>query len=244
MYRAPYHRVPKQYCLMKELNHIKLQKALASLPQYEPTHDLWGQIEVDLQLGEMVQTLPEYAPPAMVWEDIDEKLGIAQVEEPLMTALEQLPIYEPPSLVWKGIEAQLAPAKEAKVVTLAWRGWIAAAAMVGVMLLAGVLFFNQDSETITIAYSEEVRNAEELKPDWYEDEDAFATILAICKTQTFTCEAPEFKSLKTELEELNDARTALEEVMGDYGQDNNLMKQLARIEHERSDVLKEMVKMI
>lgn len=229
---------------MKELNHIKLQKALKSLPQYEPTRDVWGQIEGNLQLGETVQKLPDYDPPTMIWDAIDKKLDIAEAEQPLQTILKELPTYEPPSLVWDSIEAQLPPVKEAKVIKLTWRRWVAAAAMVGVMLLAGIFVFNQNNETVTIAYSEEVRNTEALKPDWYEDEDAFETILAICKTQTFTCEEPLFKSLKVELEELNEARTALEEVMGDYGQDNNLMKQLARIEHQRSDVLKEMVKMI
>lgn len=227
---------------MKELNHNTLKNALGQLPQHEPPVQVWDSVVERLQVQTAVEELPEYHPPDFVWDNIEMDLAQAKQVDILQQTIQELPAYEPPALVWESIENELPPT--AKIVKMRWLRYAVAAAMVGILFVAGLFLQHQNNETVTVAFTEEVRNVEDLTPDWYEDEDAFATILAFCKTQTFTCEEPLFIDLKSELEELNDARKALETVMGDYGQDANLMKQLARVEHQRSDVLKKMVQLI
>jgi hypothetical protein len=80
-----------------------------------------------------------------------------------------------------------------------------------------------------------------LKQDWDEDEDAFDMVLAFCKTENIVCELPEFVTLKSELEELNNAREELKQALDHYGADAELVAQLTRIEHDRSDVLKKLI---
>ena len=77
--------------------------------------------------------------------------------------------------------------------------------------------------------------------DWNEDEDAFDMVMNFCKTQNIVCELPEFKMLKSELEELNTAREVLKTALEFYGTDPELIAQLTSIEHERSGVLKKMI---
>lgn len=226
---------------MEKNRHI-LQNALQKLPQHEPPLFVWNGIAEDLNAQKAIQQLPQYDPPSTLWDNIEVELTQVENDAILHRTIGNLPTYEPPALVWDAIENELRP--PAKVVRMQWLRYAAAAAMVGVLFVASIFYQTRDTAVVTIEKGTEIRNLAALQADWYEDEDAFQTILAVCKTQTFTCEEPLFVDLKSELEELNAARQELEAVMGDYGQDANLMKQIARIEHQRSDVLKEMVKMI
>jgi hypothetical protein len=63
----------------------------------------------------------------------------------------------------------------------------------------------------------------------------------ICKERTIACENPEFKSLKMELEELNDAKSMLEEAIGSYGTNANLIAEMREIEFARTDIVKRMI---
>ncbi|MFK7934126.1 MAG: hypothetical protein AB8G22_11505 [Saprospiraceae bacterium] len=227
---------------MEKNRHI-LENALQELPQHEPPVFVWDSIVERLQVQNAVQQLPQYEPPTALWDSITADLAQAENDAILQETISELSTYEPPALVWNEIEQELRP--QAKVVRMKWMRYAAAAAMVGLLFVAGVFYQQRDPVAIvSVEKTTEVRDVAALEADWYDDEDAFTTILAFCKTQTFTCEEPLFIDLKSDLEELNSAREELEEVMGDFGQDANLMKQLARIEHQRSDVLKEMVKLI
>lgn len=209
------------------------------------------------RLREALDVLPEHTPPVAVWEALDDAL---ELEATLAKNLHRLPTYTPPSEIWTHIEAALPQAPVAgnntsnhavagnKITGI--RGalspaiWRYAAALA--LLLAAWWIFSpaNPTETTAIATTQESVDDQLLGADTASEDEAFQMVQDLCRAQTLVCEQPEFKSLKTELEELTDAKTELREALGSYGDDPELHAQLARIERERSDVLRQMMSMI
>ena len=198
---------------MKEINKHTLIEALASLPEYEPPTSVWDTIQNDLVLQKSVGALPQYEPPTSVWEQISGELQSTK------------------------------PKQMGRVVSMQkWIRYAAAAAVIGLIAFFG---WNKLGTTVTaaeeFAYSTETVDDFLLKKDWNEDEDAFQYLLNICKEKVLASDNPEFKSLKMKLEELDDAKAMLEEAIGSYGTDANLIAQMREIEFARTDIVKKMI---
>lgn len=224
---------------MREINKHTLIEALASLPIHSPPDKVWNSIEKELVLQKGLSELEEYNPPNAIWDAIQNDLV-------LQRGVTELPAYEPPSTVWKNISTQLQadkPQEKGRVVSMQRFVRLAvAAAVVGLMAFFG---WQQIGSNATageeFTYSTETVDEFRIKKDWNEDEDAFEYLLNICKERVLACENPEFKSLKMELEELNDAKAMLEEAIGPNGTDANLIAQMKKIEFERTDIVKKMI---
>ncbi len=201
-------------------------------------------------LIEALQNLPEYSPKEHVWDTIDIELTKEEQETKLTDAVKQLPDYRPPTSVWDNIASGLDQDAEktkptARLFTLKRIANVAAVFVA--VTIGALLFYNNNSigeEQITIAFSEEKVASSFLNIDWEEDEDVFAMVAEICKTETVLCKQPDFKILTDELEELNAARAELKTAMENYGNDPELIAQLTAIEHERTDIAKKIVKRI
>ena len=209
--------------MMKELNKHKLIEALNNLPQYEPK----GQ----------------------VWEAIERGLLKDQKEAVLQKSISQLPDYEPPAMVWENIQSQLDQDQKPVARVFNLRKWAAAAAIFiavssGLWLLYNANHAHTNGALVTISYSEEKVAAAFLNINWEEDEDAFAMVAEFCKKAHIACNQPDFKIMTEELDELNAAKEELKEAMDHFGNDPDLIAQLTVIEHERSDLLKKIIKRI
>lgn len=202
---------------MKELNHNTLQQAIQRLPQYEPPAGLWDALE----------------------ESID-------AEEQLSATAQTLPQYEPPAQVWKNLETALEqnPATRSVLRVLIFRRLMAAAA-VGLILLSAWWLFRTDhvgAEQIVVSQE---KLDEQIRASVQEKEDtAFELVQTLCQSRAPVCEEPEFKTLKSELDELTEAKESLRQALGEYGDDPSLAAQLVRIERERSGLLRQMMSMI
>ena len=205
---------------MKELNKQNLIEAINNLPQHEPKPSLWDAIDMELTI------------------DTNEKVLRASVSE--------LPTYDPPAMVWDKIDAGLAEDQKPQVKVFNLRRWASVAAAFALVSVGLWTFFNvnKNIETVGIAYSEESVESSFLEVNWEEDEDAFEMVAAFCKTENVVCKQPDFRILTEELDELNAARNELKDAMDNYGNDPDLIAQLTSIEHERSDILKQIIKRI
>jgi len=224
---------------MKELNKHTLIEALASLPEYEPPSSIWKAIDQELVLQKSVAELEQHEPPNSVWDNIQNDLV-------LQKSIAELPEYAPPASVWDNIESELPaaqPQRTGRVVPL--RRWVRYAAAAAVLIALTIFGLNSISVENTpdsqLSYSVETVEDDVLKKDWNEDEDAFDYLLNICKERVLACDNPEFKSLKMELEELNDAKAMLEEAIGAYGTDAGLIAEMRDIEFARTDIVKRMI---
>jgi hypothetical protein len=224
---------------MKEINKHTLIEALASLPEYEPPCSIWKAIDDQLVLHRGVAALEEYEPPSLVWDNIQNELV-------LQKSISELPEYAPPTLVWNNIAEQLGmvkPQQQGRVVSMKkWIRYAGAAAVIGILTIFGLELINPiENGDGQLSYHVETVDEDLFKNDWNEDEDAFEYLMNICKERTIDCENPEFKSLKMELEELNDAKSMLEEAIGSYGTNANLIAEMREIEFARTDIVKRMI---
>ncbi len=187
-------------------------------------------------LEQSLKKLPTHEPPESVWAGIESRL-----------ALLELSTYEPPAKIWQSIENELVIGKKPLKKLFILRGgarfyWMAAASILLVFTLAGYLFFNKNNhEKIEITVSAEVVDNQLLKNDNNEIESDMAVVETLCKTALPKCENPEFKSLKDELEKLNQSYSQLKSALSDYNTDPDLVVQLSKLENERSSVLRKMI---
>lgn len=197
-------------------------------------------------ITEAINNLPQYEPKPSLWDAIDMELTIDEKEKVLRTSVQDLPNYDPPAQIWESIENQLDQDLKPVARVFSIKRWASVAAVFAMVSVGLWTFFNQSSkvETIEIAYSEEKVTPSLLEVNWEEDEDAFEMVAAFCKNDNLVCKIPEFKVLTDELDELNAARNELKDAMEVYGNDPELIAQLTSIEHERSDVLKQIIKKI
>lgn len=195
-------------------------------------------------LKQAVSQLLPYEPKEFVWESLSQELERVEAEQPLQKAIRQLPTYVPPEAIWQHIETELRPKRTITRQMLS-RGGVAVAASVCLLVAAGWWLWVQHTPKIEIAYSVEILEEEKyFTNDWDSEEDAFAMVAALCEVRQFACEQPEFKDLEEELKELNEAKAEVKAAIERYGQDARFVAQLVRIEQERSDVLKQLVKLI
>ncbi|MFT5165580.1 MAG: hypothetical protein ACI8P3_000808 [Saprospiraceae bacterium] len=197
-------------------------------------------------LIEALNNLPQYQPKDSIWEGIEMELTKARKEVILQESLVNLPDFDPPRKVWNTIQAQLDKDKKPKAKVFNFARLAAAAAVIIAISVGTWMFKNtsENKEMVSVNYSEEQVAASFLIIDWEEDEDAFSMVAEFCKTSNSICKQPDFKIMTEELEELNAAKQELKQAMDNYGTDPELIAQLTVIEHERSDLLKKIIKRI
>ncbi len=173
--------------------------------------------------------LPEYEPTDDVWKSIESKLN----DEVLQKSISRLNTYEPKADLWNEIERNLTP----KIIKFRAWWWVSAAASVA--LITGIIFwYNTDNQQFT--YSEQQIDKNLLLSPADDSQRQYEMIVAYCKQQNYVCENTEFKTLKTELEELNAASVQLKSAVGQYNTEPELITQLTNIEVQKSDIIRKM----
>ncbi len=198
-----------------------------------------------------LRQLPQYEPPAGLWTAIAEGLEEDESEERLLGALRRLPGYAPPPEVWQAIEQGLgeeprlpAPALPRRRRRRAW-SIAAAVALLGTAALIWWQETRPPAAIVTIEQTQEIRPDDlAAAADWNADEAAFHQVLNQVSDHPLLRETPQLKTLQEELEELNGAKEEIEYMMQRYGRDAELVRQIGKIERERSELLKQLVAMI
>lgn len=242
---------------MQEKNKSTLLKALQGLREHEPPDQIWevihfdlDQVEAEVPLRRAISDLPDHEPPVLLWDYIAGEMEQQDAEAPLRKAISELPEYEPPMVVWENIQEQLEEARivplrgeeaPSKVIPMWRRPAIAAGFTALLCAMTWLLFSPSGSEKISLSYSTVEVNLHAEESETLRDAQAFEIVLNEFDQQLALSEDPYLVELKRELEDLDLAKRQIEEVMGKYGQDENLVLQITNIEHERSAVLKEMV---
>lgn len=191
-----------------------------------------------------IEKLPEYAPPQEIWNAIDEELDVINNDQPLQHAIAELSTFEPPETLWNTIEQEL-DTPTSKRTTISFSKWSVAASVA--LLIAA--FFAWQSTTnpeakVEMIYTEIQEVEQEWKEDWDADEEDFQVVLAMLDENDLAKEAPESNRLQSELDELNLAKEELKMAISNFGQDSDLIRQLAEIERERTEILKKLASFI
>ncbi len=195
----------------RELNRNTLERAISELPGYAPEQGLWTAIEAQLEL-----------------EAQDKQLRIAT---------HQLPLYAPPPQVWENISGALE--QKPKLRKLWTKPVLAVAATIfGAILSVGAwLYFSEETGAQMVLHTTEMLDISDFEGDWDEDEQDIAMVVSMVEKMPAN---ENLTSLKTELEELNEAKSVLTHTMSQYGKDAELIRRLSKIERERSNIVKQM----
>ncbi|PHN06389.1 hypothetical protein [Flavilitoribacter nigricans] len=190
-------------------------------------------------LTEAIARLPVHRPPTLLWKEIE---GQLEQRDNQQAALRNLPQHAAPPQVWEQIEQLLDQPQAQPAVFRVLRGarpWIAAATLCG-LALGTWWFLDTDVPAKTsIAYAEEQQIRAEFAVDW--DDEAAQIAMVLEQVETSPVADPQaVQRLKLEFDELTDARTEVEDMLKRYGEDESLLKEVARIERERSQVIKEL----
>jgi len=196
-------------------------------------------------LKQAIEQLPQHEPKDSLWDDLSHALDADLEQQKLEQTIGELPSYNPPDSIWDNIEEGLDQQGKGRVGSLRtrWMGYVAAAALFGGLIFS-VLVLNQSTDSVHISYSEETIELPANTFDWNTDEDAFAYIKELCAIEAPVCKTPDFIDLNTELKELETAKNELQEVLNEFDSQDELIMQMAKIERERSDIMKLMIAMI
>jgi hypothetical protein len=245
-----------------ELNKDILNKSLQQLPRYAPEESLWSRIDAALDansneihsetLQKAIQRLPTYQAPLMAWDKIETVLPVGQ-DHVLQMAIQQLPTHIAPPHVWENIVKGLeTPTTSLKIVKKSYLRYAVAAASIGVVLATGLWFLNKQNDTSIVAQTENVTYSQEVavlptevqQTEIVAHDEAIKKVNTFCEKQVVVCEKPDFQALKFELEELTAAKNELQEAIGEFNTDENLLAQLSSIEEERDEILKKLLNKI
>lgn len=211
---------------MKELNYKILRAALDHLPVHEAPAGIWTTLEAALDLDEQIATdlpnLPEHTPPPAIWAHIEARLDAT---EDVSSTTRRKPGYSLRPVLWP-----YAAAAALALLLAAWWFWSPAG--------------SSSTGNAAIAVTQEVVDDQLLDANRETEDEAFALVQALCRQPATVCAEPEFQALKTELDELSSAKATLKTALGNFGDDPELHAQLARIERERSELLRQMMSMI
>lgn len=187
-------------------------------------------------LRNAINQLPGYEPNTDIWKEINQRL---KGEENLDNALAQLATYPPPAAVWERISADLEkPANVRRLRPV----WISAAAAAVVVVSVGTYLWNVQTpeplETLQVVYQEVEQPNNVVKADWDEDEADIALVTKAYAQRVSLLQKD--KSLLSELEELNLAKQEIKTMLAKYGNDADLIRTIADIERQRSNIVKQM----
>jgi hypothetical protein len=250
---------------MEDKNYSTLCAALANMPEYAPPNDIWFNLEAALDaeilLDEVVAELPQYAPPAQIWEAITESLPVTAAQSQT-TGLS----------VWVRPLWRYAAAAILLLVTAFWwmRPSVTTTEWVALPSPTTPSIHPTETHTKPVIIPQKqtnpLRKPKSNAPKLLEESNivrtntvidnrlleacnapedaAFALLDAYCKEQLSICEQPNIKALKSELDELTEAKTALQSAIGQYADDPELVAQLVQIERERSVLLQKIMQSI
>ncbi|MFN4253748.1 MAG: hypothetical protein ACK4Q5_01935 [Saprospiraceae bacterium] len=201
---------------MEEKNRDTLENALAKLPSYEPPAGIWDGLAAALDADQQLHRLPQHEPPPVIWANIEQ-------------ALENDRAAQQRRAQWQVFRG---PAR------------LAAAAAV-LLALVGVAFFARP-KTGGEHFSVRQEQVDEhlLKVVREAENPAFDLVQDLCRERQPVCQQPDFKRLKTELDELTAAKKELKDALGNFGDDPTLVAEMVKIERDRSRILEQMMQMI
>ncbi len=186
--------------------------------------------------------LPEYEAPPTIWEHLDQVLETDLI---LSRSAKDLPLYSPPDAVWDGIAMKIAPQRVIVGRSNIQKYYVLVALFAGCIMAAWwwATHANPDN-TEQIVVTQEVLNPGLVAAIRDKEDDAYALVASLCASRAIVCDQPEFRALKSELDELTAAKQRLHTVLGQYGDDSEMTLQLVQIELARTQVLQEIIQMI
>ncbi len=178
----------------------------------------------------------KYLPPKDLWSKIEFDLDYQYTIKPL---LDQLPERTAPTHIWGDIEKNI-PSDRIRLFNKKWVAQtVAATVILAVGFGLGSWFTNKPSNTPQLGYSQ-VKTISYLEEDQESINEVFDEYVKKCKyyPNEHSC------SLVNDFTDLVSAKAELESIIKRMGNSDNIMKQLRRIELEKTRIIRNMAQRI
>lgn len=198
-----------------------------------------------------LRALPTYTPDSSVWTGIEQELYRKEEQEKLQLAIQELPEHTPPASLWSKIAKALPSAESSVNVRYIGRRTLTRAAAIAVLLvgsywvLSSLVFGSREMVTFTLA-AEPYEMDQVIIDDAGDDSDErmIQEALTLFSKSLNARQGGNYDLLISEWEELNTARTELQEIIEVYGDDPELIRELKDIELARSEIIRKMARWI
>ena len=220
---------------LPETDGPNLRRALATLPAHEPDEVTWARIEAqlaaDADLGRVLPALPLHEPDEELWDNI-----VAGLDAPSV-------VREPTSLptpapvvrrLWpaRAVRRNLAVAASLLLLVGGW--WQLHPRAAGPVVAQQSLTFSEEEAALPLPAP---------APDLLEQQGRLF-IEAHCSSRPVVCESGEFRTLRTQLQELETQEARLRQDARRFGTSPELLREQARLITLKASVTRELVQLL
>lgn len=213
-----------------------LRRALASLPAHEPDAVTWARIEAqlaaDAALGHAIPALPLHEPDDDLWASV-----AARLDAPAGVATPTgLPAATPAVVrrLWPARAVRRAWAVAASVLIMLGGWWQLRPATSEPVIAQQTLTFSEEDAALPLP----APAADPL------DRQGRLFIDAHCSSQPAVCESGEFRTLRTQLQELETQEARLRQDARRFGASPELLREQARLITLKASVTRELVQLL
>jgi hypothetical protein len=218
-----------------ETDGPNLRRALATLPAHEPDDATWARIQThlaaDKAFAQVIPTLPQHTPDEELWGNIVAGLAApTAVAEPT-----SLPATTPVvRRLWPARAVRRALALAASVLLLLGGWWQLHPRAAGPVVA---------QQTLTFSEEEAALPPPAPATDLLEQQGRLF-IDAHCSSRPVVCESGEFRTLRTQLQELETQEAQLRQDARRFGTSPELLREQARLITLKASVTRELVQLL
>lgn len=197
-------------------------------------------------LKKAILALPSYQAPEGLWNDIAQQLDEEASSSSFASVIDELPEYRPPAFVWENINQALEEPVSKPALKVLSSSFLTRAAAVLLIIAAsylGYTLFNTGNEA-KVSYAESTIMENPVEIDFQEDEPMIRMVSQAFEESPVARQQSDYDRLLGELKELDQARQDVLDMMESYGEDSQMIKELADIERSRTDIVMKMARFI
>jgi len=220
---------------LPETDGPNLRRALANLPAYEPSEATWTRIEAqlaaDAALGRTILELPLHMPDEELWGNI-----VAELDAPSVVP-EPANLPAPAPVVrrlWPARAVRRALAVAASLLLLVGGWWQLHPRAAGPVVAQQTLTFSEEEAALPVPAP---------APDLLEQQGRLF-IEAHCSSRPVVCQSGEFRTLHTQLQELETQEAQLRQDARRFGTSPELLREQARLITLKASVTRELVQLL
>lgn len=220
---------------LPETDGPNLRRALATLPVHEPEDATWERIEAqlaaDAALGRTIPELPLHEPDEELWGNI-----VAGLDAPAVVS-EPAGLPAPAPVVrrlWPARAVRRALAVAASLLLLVGGWWQLHPRAAGPVVAQQTLTFSEEEAALPVPAP---------APDLLEQQGRLF-IEAHCSSRPVVCQSGEFRTLRTQLQELETQEARLRQDARRFGTSPELLREQARLITLKASVTRELVQLL
>jgi hypothetical protein len=210
-----------------------LRRALATLPAHEPDPDTWGrlaaQLAADVALARALPALPTHTPDEELWATIAARLDT--------TAAAPGPAPTLPAVgrrLWPARTMRQVLALAASLLLVLGIGWQLRPKAPQPVVAHELVTFSEEAGAVSLPPAV----ADPL------EQQGLSFIDSRCSTQPAVCQSGEFRTLRTQLQELETQQSQLQQAARRFGSSPEVLREQARLATLKAAFTRQLVQLL